>query len=98
MTIRKLFEFIATLIEGGMAGEPIRARLVYRRADGVLDREEFAEIGYCSGLSPVLTIEMNSVMVSVPPCQCCGKPMLFRNEYRQGEQCRWCGTFTPDSR
>lgn len=51
-----------------------------------------------SGICAKTNEALNGSPVPVPPCQCCGKPMLFRNEYRQGEQCRWCGTFTPDSR
>lgn len=39
----------------------IIARLVYRDEHGSVIKEEYADIGYCSGLKPQINIEMNSI-------------------------------------
>lgn len=64
LTIRKLFDFITTLMcskpSGEVADLPIRARLVYRDQDGRVVRIEMADTGYSSGLEPELRVEMST--------------------------------------
>ncbi len=61
MNLRKLLEFAAMLAEGGYAADTIEARCVWRDEGNCIVEEKMASIGYCSGLKPVITIEMGKV-------------------------------------
>jgi hypothetical protein len=62
MNLRKLLEFAATLAEeGDAARDEIIARCRWRDEHGGVVQQRDAVMGYCSGLEPVLTIEMGSI-------------------------------------
>jgi len=60
MTIAKMFQMLATMFEVKQGPEPIRIKpkLIWRDRDNKIIRERFAEFGYCSGLSPVMIVEI----------------------------------------
>jgi hypothetical protein len=61
MNLRKLLEFASTLAEGGHASSEITARCRWRDEHGGVRQQVDAEMGYCSGLEPILTIEMGRI-------------------------------------
>lgn len=58
MNLKQLFEFLSTLF--GTTETNIVARLVWRDENGTVVNEEFAELGFSSGLRPEITVEMNT--------------------------------------
>ena len=62
MNVYQLFDFLRSVCTNpNLDKNPtIRARLVYRDKEGSVEKVEYAQIGYCSGLRSEITVEMNS--------------------------------------
>lgn len=64
MTIRELFDFLATLYENQIHDPnpvpEIKARLIWRDENNAVICEKIVDFGFSSGLYPYLTIEMSN--------------------------------------
>ena len=63
MQLKDLLAF-ATNIALDHPTEEIKARLIWRDENGVVCREEIADLGYSSGLRPLITVEMSTLKES----------------------------------
>jgi hypothetical protein len=59
MQLKDLLAF-ATNIALDHTTEEIKARLIWRNEEGCVYREEIADLGYSSGLRPLITVEMST--------------------------------------
>lgn len=62
MTYGMLMNFVSNLFYGYKNGDivedKIQARCIWRDEHGGITKEEIRDIGYCSGLKPLITVEM----------------------------------------
>jgi hypothetical protein len=63
MQLKDLLTF-ATNIALDHPTEEIKARLIWRNEEGCVYREEIADLGYSSGLRPLITVEMSTLKES----------------------------------
>lgn len=62
ISIRELLEYVATRYDQKIEDDQpeLKARLIWRDEHGGISQEKMASFGFCSGLYPHLTVEMNT--------------------------------------